>query len=235
MNHLFLISSAIVTKFGAFTKEQRLEQTKRTLLSVYTKCPNSKTVLIESSGVPIDTELKDFLSTVAHCFIDMSGDPNIHKIYNENVNWDYVKNLSEILCFRSAFKYLDEYNLLDGIDRVHKLSGRYYLTNGFNPQDYETYKDKIFVPTKKKTQFNHVVNIPYQYPSILWSWPTSLHSEVKQFYETATNEVVNRINQGGYADIEHLMYAHLPQEHIHESELLGVEGMLGQNGILVYA
>jgi hypothetical protein len=233
MNHLFIITSAINTRFGHHTREDRVLQTLHTLKSVYEKAPGAKIVVVESSAIPLEQDIVDKFQDSTHCFINMSGNEMLADIHEKNENWDIVKNVSEIICFHSALKMLDNSDMLTGIDRVHKLSGRYRLNDKFDLNLYEKQKNKIIVGTKLPTPFNKVVDIPYQYVSRLWSWPIKHHTKVKKFYSDAFTEMDMRLRAGRYADIEHLLYKNLPPKLVYEAEFIGVEGNLGQNNRFV--
>ena len=227
MKHLFIVSSAINTKFGEFDSDQRLLQTYQTLKSVYDRVPDARVAIIESSGIPLDEATVQGLHNVVHCLIDMSKNETVKKIHDSTPNWDIVKNVCEILCFSLSFQMLEENGQLEGVDRIHKLSGRYTLNDNFNPLVYETYPDKIILTGKRETIFGDKVGIPYQYASRLWSWPIERHTDVKSFYTDAMIELRERIPAGKYADIEHLLYKLLPSEHIQTVPVIGVEGLIG--------
>lgn len=229
MNHLFVISSAINTKFGEFDSDQRLLQTYRTFKSVYDKVPDARLAVIESSGYPLDPDIVEALHNVVHCLVDMSRNTEVSKIHNSTPNWDIVKNACEIMCFSAGFQMMDETKVLDGIDRIHKLSGRYLLNDDFDLSIYEKYPDKIIITEKLETTFGERVGIPYQYVSRLWSWPIQHHELIKKFYIDAINELRIRIQNKKFADIEHLMYLLLPKDLIQEVPLVGVEGLIGGN------
>jgi hypothetical protein len=229
MNHLFVISSAINTKFGEFDSNQRLLQTYRTFKSVHDRVPNAKLAVFESSGYPLDSETVQALHNVVHCLVDMSKNKEVSRIHNSTPNWDIVKNACEIMCFNIGFSMLPDTGMLDGIDRIHKLSGRYLLTDDFDLSVYEKYPDKIIITEKYPTTFGERVDIPHQFVSRLWSWPIQHHSIIRKFYVEALEELKNRLDNGRYADIEHLMYLLLPKDLIQEVPLVGVEGLLGGN------
>lgn len=229
MNHLFIITSAINTRFGKHTREERILQTLHTLKSVYDRVPGAKIVVIESSAIKLEQEMVDKFQDSTHCLIDMSGNEVLADIHEKNENWDIVKNLSEIMCFHSGLKMLENSDLFTDIDRIHKLSGRYRLNDNFDLNLYEKHKNKIIVGKKLPTPFNKVVDIPYQYVSRLWSWPIKHHTKIKKFYSDALTELDTRYRAGRYADIEHLLYKNLPTKLVYEAEVVGVEGNLGQN------
>jgi hypothetical protein len=147
MNHLFLISSAIKTKFGAFDEEARFNQTLQTIDSIQKRIPNASIVMIESSGIAIEDELLLKLKEIPNiAIINMSGHPYLKSVVDNNEHWDVVKNLCELIAFNSALKLLEEEtNILEGVDRIHKLSGRYTLSDDFDLNIYEQFPNSIIL------------------------------------------------------------------------------------------
>lgn len=237
MNPLFLISSAVNTKFGVFTFEQRLAQTRQTLDSVKTKMPNARTIIIESSGAGLEPQHLTALGQMADFVIDFSTDPQVTGLYNSTDNWDIVKNGTEIMCFLKGFKVLQSRpDLINGYDRIFKLSGRYTLNDQFNPSFYEqeNVKDKIVVGKRRDSQFpEHVTQQSWQYMSRLWSYPTVMLPEIIDVYTNSINFFSKRVNEKGYIDIEHLLAKFLNQEKVLEVDTVGVEGNIGPNGLQV--
>ena len=52
VRHAFIVTSAINSKFGVFTPDQRLEQTLGTITSIKNKIPSAKVVVMECCGTP---------------------------------------------------------------------------------------------------------------------------------------------------------------------------------------
>lgn len=234
MNHLFLITSAIKTKFGMFEEQKRIDQTFQTIESIRKRVPNAKIVIVESSALPVEEELLEQFREHVTFIVNMSGDKILKHIFDNTENWDIAKNMSELLAFNSALPMLEEQTkIFEDVDRIHKLSGRYTLNDNFNLNIYERFPDKIILPMRYKSQFTDALdntNIPFQYMSRLWSWPKSLHEEIKDFYKKASDEFVERLKQKSRVDMEHLLFLLLPPEHIREIPIVGVKGRLGQNG-----
>ena len=228
INHFVIITSAINTVHGAFDPDTRLLQTLNTIQSVYDNIPNVKIAIVESSGQPMEKNIIDKLHKITSCIIDMSNDTTLKYIHDNTENWDIVKNLCELLSFNSALKMLEDNNQFEGIDRIHKLSGRYVVNEDFKPEVYEEFSDKIIVPQRIKTQFPKKVGQRYQYMSRLWSWPTSLLPEIHTFYQESIDFYKQRFEENLYIDIEHMMFKFLPKKHIHEIPLVGVHGRLAQ-------
>ncbi len=233
MKHCFLITSAIVTKFGKFEQDKRLNQTLQTIKSIKSRLPDSTIIVVESSAETLPEDVFSELKNSAHWIVNLSGDKTMKHIQENTENWDIVKNLSELLAFNTALKMIEDNNLLEGIDRIHKISGRYELNDNFNPIIYERFLDKIIVPMRFRTQFidpREQMDVPFQYMSRLWSWPKTHHETIKSFYTKAIEEFLARLKEKKRMDIEHLMFLLLPQEHVKEIPIVGVKGQLGQNG-----
>jgi len=229
MNHLFILSSAIHTKFGMYDTDQRVLQTHKTINSIKQRVPNARIVIIESGGYAIPKDVLANLIDQVTLIVDMSSHPNVQAIHDSTPNWDLVKNVCEVMCFNLAFPTLEQHKVFDGVDRIHKISGRYELNDHFDPAIYEKYTNKIIFSPKMNNMYDKGMKIPYMYISRLWSWPKCHHQLVKDFYQKAIIEMKKRTQKNWYVDIEHLLYKFLPQKHIHEVPLIGIQGNLAAN------
>lgn len=232
IKHAFIVTSAINSKFGVFTPEQRLDQTIDTIKSIKSKIPNAKIVVMECCGTPITNIQANILKENCDIFFDCSRDEDVQALY-DNDNWDVVKNGTEIMVFGRVLSILKKENMLPGVDRIHKMSGRYVLNDMFDPETYEQLEnaDKIIIGPKYASQFPiEITTVPLQYMARLWSWPTSLTDRVIRVYLDSFMFFAERAAAGGYVDIEHVLYKFLPEEHVHEIQNLGVEGQIAPNG-----
>lgn len=232
-SYAVMITSAINTKFGVFSSEQRLQQTLDTIRSVKTHIPNSKIFLLEMAGVPLTEQQKEALLAEVTNLIDFTADTDVIGLYDSTNNWDIVKNVTEVMCFNKALQTLIDTEYLKGVDRVFKVSGRYLLNDSFNIDLYNEYKNKtmIVIGAKKKSQFPYsITQCEYQYMSRLWSWPIGLTSEIIAAYDNMLNYMYERLSVGGYADIEHCLYKFLDKSKIYEVPTLGLEGSIAPNG-----
>jgi hypothetical protein len=232
IKHAFIVTSAINSKFGVFSPEERLEQTLDTITSIKSKTPTAKIVIMECCGTPLSEEQAKQLQSAGDYFIDYSNDPDVQAMY-DNDNWDVVKNGTEIMCFGNALVELDEAGEFAGVDRIHKMSGRYILNDLFDPDTYEQSEnlDKIIIGPKYQSQFPiEITTVPLQYMARLWSWPTTRIEEVIQVYRDSFVFFAERLAAGGYVDIEHVLYKFLNPDHVTEIANLGVEGCIAPNG-----
>jgi hypothetical protein len=235
MTPLFILSSAINSKFGAFSPAQRLQQTLDSVASVRQYCPGADVCLVEMTGVPIPEEQVQIINEHVDYFFDCTREPAVIDIYNSTDNWDIVKNTTEVMCFTNTLTTMIETGVLKDYDRVFKMSGRYLLTENFDPTFYETVADRIVVLERKHSQFPPEVTggKQFQYMSRLWSWPSTATEQVVDAYNEGFVAMAIRYAEGGYFDIEHMLFAYLPKDLVTEIPRVGLRGLLGPNGVAI--
>lgn len=234
MKHCFVVTSAINSRFGIFPPIERLAQTIETIESIRKHVPDSKIVLMEVTGASLTEEQSEVLSGIADVFLDFTEEDDVRKLYNSTDNWDIVKNGTEIMCFGQALKILNDDKEFDGIDRIHKMSGRYLINDQFDLALYERESDKIIIGKKHQSQFSpELTQQRWQYMARLWSWPKQLTDEIITVYEQSFDHFNERISNGGYTDIEHVLAKFLPTEHVLEIDQVGVEGTIAPNGAAI--
>ncbi len=233
MKHCFIVTSAVNSRFGVFNPADRLQQTLDTVASIRSHVPGAEIVIMEVTGEDLKPEQAQALEDACDIFIDLTDEPDVRSMYNSTDNWDIVKNGTEIMCFGRALKLLKDSGDLDTYDRIHKMSGRYVINDLFDPEMYtqSDVVDKIVIGRKHKSQFPvELTTQPWQYMARLWSWPRALNDEIINVYDRSFACFVERVNNGGYIDIEHVLAKFLNQEHVHEIDSVGVEGNIAPNG-----
>jgi len=235
MKKLFILSSAINSKFGKFNPAERLQQTVDSEDSIKQFCPDAKICVVEMTGVsPTEEQVRAILAKVNY-FFDFTKDQAVIDIYNSTDNWDIVKNTTEVMCFTNALSSLVEQGIIKEYDRVFKMSGRYLLTENYKGVDYESLKDRIVVLERKGSQFPPEITggKQFQYMSRLWSWPASETQKVIDAYNEGFMAMAQRYADGGYFDIEHMLFAYLPADLVTEVPRVGLRGLLGPNGVAI--
>ena len=231
IRHCFVVTSAVNSKFGIYNAEERLAQTVITLQNIRFRVPDAKIIVMECAGTALTQAQSDTLEQNCDLLLDFSRDPDVLAIYQSD-NWDVVKNSTEIMCFARALRICRDDGDFVGYDRIHKMSGRYVLNDDFDLAVYEKHKDRIVIGPKHQSQFPfQVTGIELQYMARLWSWPASQLDTVIKVYEDSLSYIGERVSQGGYADIEHVLYKFLPVDLVQEIPLLGVEGFIAPNGV----
>lgn len=231
IKHGFVVTSAVNSKFGVYSPEERLAQTVITLQNIRFRVPDAKIIVMECAGTTLTEEQSNTLEQHCDLLLDFSQDPDVLAIYQSD-NWDVVKNSTEIMCFARALRMCQDDGDFAGLDRIHKMSGRYILNDEFSLGVYEEYPDRIIIGPKHRSQFPYqVTGIELQYMARLWSWPADQTERVIRVYNDSLSYIGERVNQGGYADIEHVLYKFLPVELVQELPVLGVEGFIAPNGV----
>lgn len=230
IKHAFIVTSAINSKFGVYNSTDRLKQTLATIRSLRNKVPTCKIILMECTGIPLNQAQSDALDAESDIMFDFTDDPDVQAIY-QSEDWDVVKNTTEIMCFGRVLQQCWQESDFDGIDRIHKISGRYILNDDFDLNLYEKHADRILVGPKHTSQFDiALTGIELQYMARLWSWPKTETPAIIDVYLQSLDYIGQRIANGGYADIEHVLYKFLPPDKVTEVPLLGVEGAIAPTG-----
>jgi hypothetical protein len=233
IKHCFIVTSAVNSKFGVYSPAARLQQTITTLQNVRARVPECKIIVMECAGTSLTDAQSSLIEENCDLLLDFSSDPDVQAIYQSD-NWDVVKNSTEIMCFGRALRMCQDDGDFAGLDRIHKMSGRYVLNDEFNLGVYEEHPDRIIIGPKNQSQFPYeITGIELQYMARLWSWPAEQTERVIQVYKDSLDYIGLRVSQGGYADIEHVLYKFLPSELVTEIPVLGVEGSIAPNGVAI--
>lgn len=105
---LFVVSSAIHTRFGVYDAETRLNQTIETCKSIRARC-DADIIVLDGGQERITQEERDILSPYIDRFYDFAEEPTVQEIQKAGGNnWDIVKNMIEIVMFGSFFELLSK-------------------------------------------------------------------------------------------------------------------------------
>ena len=235
MKSLFILTSAINSKFGVYKPDQRLQQTIDSINSIKQYVPDAKIAIVEMTGISPTAEQVETLKSHVDYFYDFTTDEAVQDIYNSTDNWDIVKNTTEVMVFSNVLSDMIEQGIDQQFDRIFKMSGRYILTENFDLSYYDTVADRIVVLQRKSSQFPPQVTdgMHFQYMSRLWSWPAGQTETVLDSYSRGFVAMAERIDQGGYFDIEHMLFKYLPADTVTEIPRVGLRGLLGPNGIAI--
>jgi hypothetical protein len=236
MKYGVLVTSAANAKFSVYSPEERVEQTIKTIESVRQYIPDAFICMTDCSIPGVSDEIKSQLVSQVDRFIDLSKDPTVNWIANNITHQDTVKNLTELVVVGKFFKLAEEKKWFDDYDRVFKVSGRYWLTDKFDIARYEQ-KDAIgkYVVSKKMlSQFPHSVTLQsLQYMLRVYSFDAKLLTDFVARLDVMTKHMQDRVNAGGYIDIEHLFCKFLPKDLTLEIARTGVAGYVAPNGTFI--
>ena len=227
------ITSAANAKFSKYSPAERVEQTLKTVESVRKYIPNAFICMTDCSVPGVDQATQDALSADVDVFVNLSKDPNVNWIQNNIQHQDTVKNLTELVVVSKFFKLATEKKWFDDTDRIFKVSGRYWLTENFDITRYEQAdaKGKYVVSKKLLSQFpKDYVGQSLQHMLRVYSLDTTLMYDFSTRLSIMTNHMQERVNAGGYIDIEHLFCKFLPKDLTLEIARTGVAGNIAPNG-----
>jgi hypothetical protein len=121
---------------STYNREERFQQTKNTIISLKNKIPNSKILLVECSELNEEIE---YINKNVDYFINLYGNSIL-----ENYIFGLSKSLGENTLILGAIDYLIDNNIQ--YKNLYKISGRYWLTDNFNYNNYDN--DKIIYVQK---------------------------------------------------------------------------------------
>ena len=241
MKTLWLVSSAIHTKHGIFSAEQRLEQTILTLESIKAVDPNARILIVESSAEKsITDEEVDKTKPYIEELLNYNSDQQVQEIYKfADTNWDIAKNMTELVVFGKTLDFIirQQPQLLNDINRVFKISGRYKLNENFDLSKHldPAMQESYIFAERRQSQFPASLTggLIQQLSTRLWSWPTTKTALTFFRYNLMLEDFIGTMAKKQYRDLEHLCFYYFNGPYLKELPLIGIEGTLGPNGIIV--
>lgn len=229
-----LITSAVNAQYSKYSPIERFNQTIKTIDSIKEHVPNAVICMTDCSITALNDDMKKSLVEKVDYFLNFSSDSRVQWIAKNIQNPDIVKNLTELCVVHKFFELAKENKMFDGCDRIFKVSGRYFLTDKFDITKYQTPEvaGKYVVSKKLLSQFlPEVTNKQYlQYMLRIYSFDISLYDDFTARLSQMIAYMQDRVNAGGYIDIEHLFCKFLPADRTVEFPFTGVAGNIAPNG-----
>jgi len=243
MKNIVLLTSALYTNYGIYKSAERIQQTLDTAKSAKKYIPGAVIILVDNSKVDVqnDTsaEINKLIDLVDY-YIDNSDDADIQYFHNNIANYDIGKNAMEAMGLMKALTYIagdeDMKKVIADADRIFKLSGRYQVTDKFDITKFDS------VETKNKYVFKRAqpswinpadtgVNTLLQ--TRLWSFTPSLLADTISMYNKIIETMVGLFNQNKYIDNEHAMAKFIPKDKLVELDIVGLQGNIAPNGMMI--
>ena len=243
MKNIVLLTSAVYTNYGIYNSQDRIKQTLETAKSAKKYIPGAVIILVDNSKVDVqnDTsaEFEELIDLVDY-YIDNSDDADIQYFHNNITNYDIGKNAMEAIGLSKALAYINNTpEILEEIKdagRVFKLSGRYQVTEKFDIKAFDNKKTKgkyVF----KKAQPSWIppadtgVNTLLQ--TRLWSFTPDMLVETIDIYKMIIENMISLFNQQKYIDNEHAMAKFIPKDKLVELDVVGLQGNIAPNGMMI--
>ena len=197
MSNLVLITSVINTPNkplsyskvrSVFTREERYEQTKKTIQSIKEKIPDCKLMIVECTD--FTEEEKDYFEKECDHVLNLWERKELHpKIFGIG------KALGEGTMTIKALEYIIENKF--NYDNLFKICGRYWLNNDF---DYNIYNNNNLVFKKIAGNINNIFTsfykISYDNTKILLNFLIQTEINMKRLigYEVLFSHYLKYIN-----------------------------------------
>ncbi len=186
---LFMIISVIKTSTNPwyhtslrspFTKEERFQQTLKTIESIRNLNDNTKILLVDCSD--IDTDMEETLKNKVDYYLQLYSNDYIRNICMNTRQ----KGHGEIVETKAAFDFIKENNL--EFKRLFKISGRYFLNENFSKENFslEKFTFKILTPDHESEEFK-LKPVPDAASTMLYSVPYSLLNEFNSAIHSCIN------------------------------------------------
>ena len=243
MKNIVLLTSAVYTNYGIYDPKQHIQQTLDTAKSAKKYIPDSVIILVDNSKTDVqnDTsaEFEELIDLVDY-YIDNSDDDDIKYFHNNVQNYDIGKNAMEALGIMKALTYIsNDQDMMEEIkaaDRIFKLSGRYQVTDKFDINKFSNgnTRDKYVFKRAQPSWINPAdtgVNTLLQ--TRLWSFTPGLLSATISLYEQIIKKMLELFNQNKYIDNEHAMAKFIPKDKLVELDIVGLQGNIAPNGMMI--
>jgi hypothetical protein len=243
MKNIVLLTSAVYSNYGIYTAEQRIQQTLDTAKSAKERIPGAVIILIDNSKVDVQNddsaEFNELIDLVDY-YIDNSDDADI-KHFHENVsNYDIGKNSMEALGIIKALNYIktdeDMLKEVNSAGRIFKLSGRYIVNDKFDIKHFDNAKTKDKYVFKKR-QASWIpqtdTGVDYLLQTRLYSFTPGLLDETIELFQKIIENMFATFNQQKYIDVEHSMAKFIPADKLVELDVVGLQGNIAPNGMMI--
>jgi len=204
---------------------RRLQELLKTFESVWSRYPLSTIHLSETSRIkPSD----GFLSYIPKRVdvVGFWGAEWIDRAHDTGLPIGFVQNAIEIAALQCMMQAPYWY------DRTYKLSGRYQLTDDFNPESHDPEKFTFRAPLRTGFSLDQV-GTDGMLMTRLFGFPTKKVVDLHDILEKIEREHWQRWLAGKVYDIEHGLYAHLDHEMCQFVDKIGVIGRIGHSEHIV--
>jgi hypothetical protein len=243
MKNIVLLTSALYTNYGIYDPQERIKQTLDTAKSAKKYIPGAVIILVDNSKVDVQndtsSEINELIDTVDY-YIDNSDDADIQYFHNNVSNYDIGKNAMEAMGLHKALSYIATDAELRAevlsANRVFKLSGRYQVTDKFDIANFDnadTQGKYVFKRAQPAWINPQDTGVTTMLQTRLWSFSPEMLDVTLYLYQQIIENMINLYNAGKYIDNEHSMSKYIPRDQLVELEIVGLQGNIAPNGMMV--
>ena len=225
---LFIVTSAIRTSIGVIDDEVRLKQTIEGLQSLRKAAPDAIIMLVDASSRMIDEATMAQVAQYCDRTISFFGDEDLMSLANAG-----LKSQAEVTLLFKTLSIIKRHpelqQMMSGVRRVFKLSGRTNMLEGYDPKAYDNlygkYVFKKRIPSWLSPHKQVESDCSHLYITRMYSFCTSLFDN----YLNILPEIYRTVNEFG-VDTEHAHFGNTDKNLTVEFENLYCEGVLAGNG-----
>jgi hypothetical protein len=225
---LFIVTSAIRTSIGVIDDEVRLKQTIEGLQSLRKAAPDAIIMLVDASSRMIDEATMAQVAQYCNRTISFFGDEDLMSLANAG-----LKSQAEVTLLFKTLSIIKRHpelqQMMSGVRRVFKLSGRTNMLEGYDPKAYDDlygkYVFKKRIPSWLSPHKQVESDCSHLYITRMYSFCISLFDN----YLNILSEIYRTVNEFG-VDTEHAHFGNTDKNLTVEFENLYCEGVLAGNG-----
>jgi hypothetical protein len=225
---LFIVTSAIRTSIGVIDDEVRLKQTIEGLQSLRKAAPDAIIMLVDASSRMIDEATMAQVAQYCDRTISFFGDEDLMSLANAG-----LKSQAEVTLLFKTLSIIKRHpelqQMMSGVRRVFKLSGRTNMLEGYDPKAYDDlygkYVFKKRIPSWLSPHKQVESDCSHLYITRMYSFCISLFDN----YLNILPEIYRTVNEFG-VDTEHAHFGNTDKNLTVEFENLYCEGVLAGNG-----
>lgn len=225
---LFIVTSAIRTSIGVIDDEVRLKQTIEGLQSLRKAAPDAIIMLVDASSRMIDEATMAQVAQYCDRTISFFGDEDLMSLANAG-----LKSQAEVTLLFKTLSIIKRHpelqQMMSGVRRVFKLSGRTNVLGGYDPKAYDNlygkYVFKKRIPSWLSPHKQVESDCNHLYITRMYSFCISLFDN----YLNILPEIYRTVNEFG-VDTEHAHFGNTDKNLTVEFENLYCEGVLAGNG-----
>jgi hypothetical protein len=219
MKNIFIVTSCLIPAIGVFSPDERLKQTLETIDSIRKKAPDSYIILSDVSVEKL-TEKYDELISKVDLFLNLDGVDFLLHFTKLG-----MKSQGECAMMYVVLDYLQKNpEILEGVDRIFKITGRIQLDDDFSLDKYTGLNGKYVFKNRVPTWMNEPIHgATHVFDTRLWSLCKTLigtHLEVLQ-------KVILLL---GPIDLEHAYFATVDKELVVEFDRVHCKGQVASTG-----
>jgi hypothetical protein len=225
---LFIVTSALRTSIGVIDDETRIRQTIEGLQSLRKAAPDAIIMLVDASSRMVDEATMVTISQYTDRTISFFGDEDLMSLANAG-----LKSQAEITLLFKTLSIIKRHpelqQMMSGVRRVFKLSGRTNMLEGYDPKAYDNlygkYVFKKRIPSWLSPHKQVESDCSHLYITRMYSFCVSLYDN----YLNTLPEIYRTVNEFG-VDTEHAHFGNIDKNLTVEFENLHCEGVLAGNG-----